>query len=210
MSRASDMFKGGGPVMGVPQPVWRAGTYLTPPGFSFYANGAMVANKIYYAPFYIDRPQTLSGMRMTNRTTTDSGDKLRLGIYRQSQTNGGPGALITDCGEITLTAAITERALTASIVIPAADWYWLAQAPNAAIDCYFYASGFGQSSNVGYQSSPIYQPMVGSLTRGTLTATPTNYPAIAMVADFTYGALPSTAPTTNLTSSDMPDMCLYK
>lgn len=147
------------------------------------------ATRLYYAPIYIHRAHTFTAMNMYNTDAGDNGEKFRLGLYNHSATNG-PGSLVVDMGEITLTGAAAERSVVASCAVTRPGWYWTACHCDSA-SAVLSMVGIGSiKSDVGYKSHEPYNSLFGAfgvVDEATLTVPGSPY------VDTAYAVLASTA-----------------
>jgi hypothetical protein len=108
--------------------------YLPDIKFSLFAVGAGGAYiNVIYLPFVPRHTHTFTGIAFKNTATTNTGTKIRLGIY-SSAANGFPGAKLLDAGEVTLdnTAALREIAISQELT--RGTLYWLAMLSDSVIN----------------------------------------------------------------------------
>ena len=108
-----------------------AGNYFQPSVYySAITANTVPANFISYMPFVPRKTHTFTGIAIYNSTTSDSGDKIRMGIY--DSTDGAPDSLLVDGGEITLDATAALRVSAISQELIKDTLYYLAFINDAA------------------------------------------------------------------------------
>lgn len=206
MGRNIEVSQPLGPMGGVLPPIWMSGKTITP---HYTQNSGVALNttatRLYYVPFYLSRLQTFAGIRTYNSSTGDNTETYRCGIYNEA-TAGGPGALLDDCGEITLNNTSAIRSAASSFTNTVLGWHYLALHFNSAIAMYR-IFGYQTGSDAGYIASPLAQQLgtLGNMiTSISSSATPTfDY------VDTSYGALAATAVTPTATTNIAPSCALY-
>jgi hypothetical protein len=144
---------------------------------------SVVANQIYYLPFFVRKKTTFT--RIGIQVTIFAGTSARLGIYNAA--NGVPTSLLLDCGTIS-TATIGEKEITISQSLNV-GFYFLAFVADNAPTIYFTTNtGAATSYSIGQSaritSNYAYIAANGSITlpnpaQTSLTGT-TGIPAIAL------------------------------
>jgi hypothetical protein len=144
---------------------------------------SVVANQIYYLPFFVRKKTTFT--RIGIQVTIFAGTSARLGIYNAA--NGVPTSLLLDCGTIS-TATIGEKEITISQSLNV-GFYFLAFVADNAPTIYFTTNtGAATSYSIGQSSRTTgnyaYFASNGSITlpnpaQTSLTGT-TGIPAIAL------------------------------
>jgi len=191
MTRASELFGGGGPFNGVKPPNFVTGTRYTSPVAMNDSAGTLTttATRLYYYQTYIWQARDFASIETENGGAGDNGDTYRVGVYTHG--TSGPDQLVKDFGEVTLTGAAAKRLLTpgAAMTIGAPGWYWFAFHANQAavmVRCF----GVGQMiSLVGYRGVNTSSAFLGQIT-GTSDSTDNQF---CRYVDTAYGALASTA-----------------
>jgi len=165
----------------------------------------VTANRLYSVLFYVPETTTFAGAKAYNSGAADNGKKFRIGLYTDV---GGPGALIKDFGEGTLTGASGLRTLASSVTVNGPQWVWLSFISDTT-PVFYSLCTLLQVSSVGFRTpTPITTQI------GTFSPDATGWP-IGDYAAQAYGALPSTAPTSTNTIVDpgsggtVPAMWLY-
>lgn len=191
MTRASELFSGGGSYFGIKPPKYITGAGYSPLGYGGTTSSlTTTATRCYYIPFPIVWAHTFTGAQMTNSGSSDSGEKCRLMMFADDGAAGGPGTLSKDFGEITFGGGAAINNLSSS---------WA-----ATPGMYWGAAWFDSASAVGVMAPYIAASGVGgALGRNTINligqmaAATTFSTDIGMVGahyvDTTYGAAPSTA-----------------
>lgn len=101
------------------------GRYYSAPYFGPSLDSGLVDNyseQVIAIPFICAEAKTWTEIGV-NCTNSGSGDGARLGIYADS--NGKPGALIVDAGEVTFDTT-GQKTITISQALSANTYYWLA------------------------------------------------------------------------------------
>jgi hypothetical protein len=128
------------------------------------AVATIVVNSLYYQPIAITGTINRIGIEIT----TGAAGLARLGLYTNN--NGIPGTLILDAGTVDTTSIALVEATIPDMVLRG-EWMWMAVVSNAAPAC---------------RCGTVGPAMVAGST--TPSAGIRGY-----VANFTYGALPTTA-----------------
>lgn len=143
------------------------------------AVATMTVNSIYYQPIAITGTVNRIGIEIT----TGVAGLARLGLYTNN--NGSPGTLILDAGTVdTTNIALVEA--TISDMVLRGEWMWTAVVSNVAPAC-----------RCGTQGTAM---VAGSLTPSSGIR--------GYVANFTYAALPTTAPAIGSVSGVAPAVWL--
>jgi len=192
---------------GVQPPKWMTGVERGPHYVADHPTGqATTATRLYYYPIYFDAPVSLAGCRTFNSSAGDNGETYRVGMYTESS-NGGPGTLITDFGQTTLTAAAAVRTLVESCAIPSPGWYYAAIHFNTACSMYSYGAVVDPSAtSVGFLFGTNAR-LIGSLS--TIGFADPEVP-FAFYVDTAYGALASTAVAPTASVMKAPAIRFYK
>lgn len=203
-------FGGGGPADGVNPPAYITGNRYLPQNTSFPGTGVLTttSTRNYYVPIYIWEIRSFAGLATINSGTGDNGDTFRLAIYEHDAANKGPGTLLKDVGEITLTGVDqVERFAANAFTPPTTGWYWLSLHCNQACVLYNMASDGIQITAVGYK---VGQPLLSRTGLFSLTAFPTTLAAlpVAYYVDTAYGAAPATAVQPTATTASAPVIAL--
>jgi hypothetical protein len=95
------------------------------------------STRAYYIPYFVGDAISFSSIRTYNQGAGDNGDTYRLAIYANDGT-AGPGTLIQDIGQVTLTGASARRTITATINLSAYanQWVWVMFHSNQAVAMY--------------------------------------------------------------------------
>jgi hypothetical protein len=197
---------GGGSLKGVPVPKIMSGTGIYPHyTFTFTSTPlTTTATRLYYVPIYLDNLTTFAGIKTYNSGAGDNGETYRVGIYNEA-TAGGPGSLLNDCGEITLTAAPGLRTAASSFTNTVTGWHYLAIHANSAFAIYAFVTAMGRAGSQPYDNTNEALPQfgMGSFAGGTNSSYPFLY------VDTTYGALASTAVAPTASINSAPAMQVY-
>jgi hypothetical protein len=154
---------------------YAAGAYASPSVVAGnFATVAATTGYIYWCPFFCVATTTFDRMRIyTNQVASGL---VRLGIYDATGTGGRAGARILDAGTIATDGAAGDKDLTISQSLTGSTWYWLALTVNRTIT----VSAFPHTIMA---AMPVANLSPGG---GAQFA--------SVYSDFTYGALPATAP----------------
>ncbi len=144
---------------------------------------ALTGNQVYYTPVYLHSDVSLDAIVFENTGTSDSGRKVRVGIY--SNQGGAPGALVVAAGEITIGASGAMNQGSIATTPLARGWYWFATLTDGSVTARVSTAANGLEATWGLQGA-------ASASTGL---------ALVNYASLTYGALPSTA--TAPTSSNL-------
>jgi hypothetical protein len=154
---------------------WYLGGMITGGGLQ---TGTPSANFIYATPLMITTPMTLNDMAINVTTAGAGGTLARLGVYKDK--NNYPAELVVEAGEVATSNANTFQSValgTAQRLQP--GLYWLTAA-------------FSGTPTIRYVANTTFAGLLGvDSTAGTTNA------GIDWVHAFTYGALPSTFPTSS-------------
>lgn len=198
---------------GVAPPLFLSGKVYIPHWmFSSGGTATVVANQIMYIPYFVPRTTTFAGAKAYNQGAGDNGKKMRIAVYGEAAA-GGPGALLKDFGEITLTAASAERTLANSVTLSGPAWVYLACNFDTTPAMFAMRPSFF-SSNVGISTGLNFGHQFGSFGLQVSTTALSNMPGVDYVAS-AYGAFASTAVTPTATDAigtgagDIPVMGLY-
>lgn len=152
------------------------------------------AGRLYYIPFFVWEAHTFEAMAIFNSGAGDNGETLRVGVYDNTGAKG-PGALVTDFGQATLTGASAVRELSGTAALQRGI-YWAAVHANAASAMYAYA-GLTTSINAMNLSADV----------GLLSLTNINAHYAFRYVDTAYGALASTAVAPTSSAEFCPWVC---
>lgn len=195
------LIPGSGPIGGAPIPGIMSGAGIRSPYFVNEAgtNITTTSTRLYYIPIYLDRIFTFAGIKTRNGGTGDNGDTYRVGLYAEA-TAGGPGALVNDCGEITLDASASiVRTASSSFSTTTIGWHYLAFHSNQAVSMNQCTTSPG--------GNLVPTPADGLPTLAFNSSTDGNF-AIPYV-DTTYGALASTAVAPTASTNAAPVTFLF-
>lgn len=143
------------------------------------SSAAYAVNTITYTPFKIERNVTIDRIAVSCAGTVTNA-AIRFGIF--SNNNGLPNNLLLDTGEIiAASTGIKEAIISLNL---SSDWYWIGGAVSIAPNLYGVASSYLGNNYFLGQSTPSTNTPIASIRN----------------AGFTYGAMPSIAPTNNLSS----------
>lgn len=196
------------PFLGVSSPSWMVGSQRGPHWcVDGSASFTTTATRLYYYPMYFDRAEILAGARTFNFGAGDTGETYRVGLYFDNGSNGGPGTLAKDFGEVTLTAASALRTLANSYSMVSPGWYWIAVHHNAATAMYSFTAML-QVTAAGY-ILPNAARLIGSVTSTSEFGSPASTQPFWYV-DTSYGALASTAVTPTASTDFAPAVRFYK
>jgi hypothetical protein len=178
-------------IRNVPHYITLSGTALT-----------TTATRAYYAPFFVAEPVTFASAVTWNQGAGDNGDTYRIAIYANDGT-AGPGTLIQDVGQVTLTGAAATRTLSVAINLQAYSgrWVWLMFHANQAAAMEDMrtenADGVYRGINVGFGTFGDYVAGANAI-------------AVFRCVDTAYGAAASTAVTPTDSLTTMPAIALVK
>lgn len=172
--------------------------YITKSG----ATLTTVATGAYYIPIFIAEPISFSSIRTYNQGAGDTGDTYRLAVYANDGT-AGPGTLIQDIGEVTLTAASARRTITTTINLQAYTnkWVWLMFHANQAAAMY--------DMSVALTSAEYINGTSGFGTFGDGFSSTVGNGVFRFVAT-AYGAAASTAVAPTASTQIAPSIVLVK
>lgn len=135
---------------GLPSPLLQVGKLKFPQHLSLAGGSITTTPSRYYdIPIFIDRIESFSGVKFHNSGTGNSGHKVKVAIYDESDI-GGAGALAKDFGEVTLDGAATLRTLSSSWTPTKVGWYYLRLATDSAVGLWGMA-GMYRTSDAGFQ-----------------------------------------------------------
>ncbi|MBW4677129.1 MAG: hypothetical protein KME52_24930 [Desmonostoc geniculatum HA4340-LM1] len=140
------------------------------------SSAVLATNSLTYAPFRIDKNISIDRFAISCGGTVTNG-AARFGIY--SSINGLPANLLIDTGEIIAASAGIKEAIISLKLTP--DWYWYVGATAVPPSLYNVTTFLGNNYLLG-QSTPTSTSATASIRQ----------------TGFTYGAMPSIAPTDNL------------
>lgn len=189
-----------GPITGVNPPRYITGHTYLPYGFQpGGATAATAVNDLYYYPFFVWKTQAFAGAKTFNAGAGDNGETLRLGVYADDGAIGGPGTLLKDFGEVTLTGAAALRTLANAVTLPGPAWYWMAYAANTAATIAAMAP-ITAATAVGYVSNPMTSMLSGFKLSTQPNATTVANMSHGLFVNTAYGAFAATAvaPTSEL------------
>jgi len=108
------------------------GNLFHPPFWSSGGGASRRAGSMYYCPIFLSVPMTFDRIGLYVETAAGAGKKALLGCYRH--TNGAPGALQFDAGEISIAATGLQLASISQQLTP--GWWWLVCALETAVTVY--------------------------------------------------------------------------
>lgn len=184
----------GGIFAGVKPPKYLSGKFYLPQHCFPTSNTiTLTATRRVYIPFFCAHTQTFAGIKFYNSGTGDNGKKVRTGVYAESAT-GGPGALVAECSEVTLTGAAAIRTATGSLALVGGRMYFLTLQADTAPVLY------GMTSQEASTVASVFATHLGAFALDVSSANANTLP-MADYVDTTYGAFPSTAtaPTASYT-----------
>lgn len=179
-------------------PKYITGCYYLPIGYCEKDAGfAMIANQVYYVPYPIYRTKTFAGASIYNTGAGDNGKKIRLMMFADDGAIGGPGTLVKDFGEITLTGAAAIRTLSSSwAATPGIYWcaVWSDTTPTIMP-----MAPYAFTSGAGWGSGPMNNNFMGAFTIPSGGGYYVGYHYVSSA----YGAAPATAvaPTTTFVNA---------
>lgn len=147
-----------------------------------FGTTAMVANVFAAIPIFIPRTSAFDRIGLEVTTAGAGGSTARVGIYRDS--NGAPGQIVagSDAGALATDAvAVVESSISVSLT---PGWYWLANLFSATPTCRAFITST-PPKRVGY----------------TVNTNPTTINSLAVSGAFPFGAMPTNAPATDLSST---------
>lgn len=190
-----------GGVLGVAPPIPFSGSEVGPHYMvNTTSNLLTTATRLYYTPIFLHHIKAWAGIKTYNSGAGDNGEVYRVGIYEEAAA-GGPGTLLKDCGEVTLTGASAIRSSANSFANTKIGWHYLAVHFNDATNMWAMQ---GATNNDPYGSQSI--PVIGAMADLGGTATPGR---VVSYVDTAYGALASTAVTPTGTTTLAPLARLY-
>ena len=165
---------------GLPIPKFASGRIYGSQYYDTIGGAASVtttSTRLTYQPFFVQSAITFTRAYTYNNGAGDNGDTYRTGAYTDS--NGSPGTLILDFGEVTLTGASAMRTQTISLNLApyVGQIIWLCDHANQAAGMYGWNTFLANLPN---------NQMFGAYS-ASFSATPSLY------VDTAYGALASTA-----------------
>lgn len=153
--------------------------------FNLFANRTPAADIMVFVPFIPFATHTFTKIALINRATSDSGEKIRLGIYNSSDAR--PTSLLLDAGEITLDATIAIRAITISQSLTANTLYFLAFVCNATMT----VLGGKKISGEDGMVTPLFHTF--GFDSYNIGITDSDDPYSMLAQAHPYGVLPATA-----------------
>jgi hypothetical protein len=108
-------------------PGYVTGRFYGPPGVAGNTNLTMSTGTLYAVPFYVGVTTTFTKIGAWV-TTPINGSNLEFGIYQD--TNGYPGALVLDAGQVAMTASSAYYSCTINRQLNP-GWYWLTISPSS-------------------------------------------------------------------------------
>ncbi|KKM85336.1 hypothetical protein LCGC14_1290030 [marine sediment metagenome] len=151
-----------------------SGNYYSAPSLARQGTGdqAIGADLMHAIPFPVSRgPETFDRIAISVSTGGGGGAKIRLAIYNDS--NGRPGSLVLDAGEVDVTST-GYKAITISQELET-GWYWLCFLCNDATVRVMMNASPVDMSHVGWESG--------------------EFDTHGLRVSQTYGAAPDPAPT---------------
>jgi len=189
----------GAPFIGYDTGVCHLPHYITKTG----ATLATTSTRAYYIPYFVGEAVIFSSIQTFNQGVGDNGDTYRLAIYANDGT-AGPGTLIQDIGQVTLTGASALRTISATINLEAyaLQWVWVMFHANQAADMY--------DMKVTLTSGEFTNGVAVFGTFGSQFSSAANANAVFRYVDTAYGAAASTAVTPTATITAAPSFVLVK
>jgi hypothetical protein len=188
----------GAPFIGYDTGVRNLPHYITKTG----ATLTTTSTRAYYMPYFVQEAVIFSSILTYNQGAGDNGDTYRLAIYANDGT-AGPGTLIQDIGQVTLTGASALRTISTTINLEAYanQWVWVMFHANQAAAMYDMQTG---TTAAEYINGNVAFGTFGDFFSGNLAASLFRY------VDTAYGAAASTAvaPTTSVAIA--PSFALVK
>lgn len=163
---------------------WPKGSYRTPEYISGIGDAQVAPNVLAFLPLKIDAPVTIDAIAFA-QVAGQTGGAIRIGIY-DTNADDVPGSLIVDAGEVDISSGSTPfiKQRVISMIDLGPGVYWLASVSKAVAT----QPTLRRVSNAPFGVFASPTPMDWTST----TPTAFRYRSAA----FTYGALPTTAPTT--------------
>jgi len=189
----------GAPFIGYHTGVKYAPHYIAKAG----ATLSVPSTRMYYAPYLVQEEVAFASIVTYNAGAGDNGDTYRLAIYANDGAVG-PGTLIQDIGQVTLTGAAASRVLTATIDLRAyvGKWVWVMFHANQAIDM--------EDMSCLPVAEYIPQIAIGFGLLGDVGSTGSDLPRPFRFVDTAYGAAASTAVAPTTTTLAAPAFLLVK
>lgn len=149
------------------------GNYLCSSIATAAAAGTTPRNTTTYLPVTVTVARSFDRIGVSVQTAAVAGTTpaLRLGIYKDDGTFSGPGALVVDCGTVTITATGTQFSTTNLPVTLQPGLYWLAAqytdggAPTTALQLQCMGGGL---SLPGSAFAETYRGLQASASAGAL------------------------------------------
>lgn len=194
------LFSQTGPYYGTKPPRMIKGASYIPCGYAQTDTGfSTTATRVYYTPRIVFQARSIPSVQIINSGVGDNGEHFRIMTFYDDATDGGPGTLAKDWGEITLTGASAIRTLTPASPFSAPQGIvWDAVWAESASAVYG-MSPYTFATNAGFSGTPSMQAIMGQFTApaGNFAQTYAHY------VDTTYGAAPATAvaPTASIIGS---------
>lgn len=160
------------------------------------------ANRCWYVPLAISSSHTFSGACLFNSGAADNGKKFRIMVFADNGAIGGPGVLVNDFGEITLTGAAALRTLSSSWAANP-GMYWIAVWGDSSASMEVMAP-YGYETLVGFSVGPGMSSFLGTFT-APVTGGTGDLHTSAHYVDTAYGAAPSPAVAPNASFSSRPN-----
>lgn len=198
-----------GMLNGVPGPGRISGVgAVYPPHWSFIdaivTAMSTTSTRLYYIPYYVDQIFQFTGIKTRNQSAAQAGNTYRCGIYAINTTTFLPGALLQDCGEVTLTGAVAERTLASSFTPTYIGWHFLAIHANQVSSMAKSASSVNAATSGGYDGINMGYVFGIPALNGSYASFGAYY------VDTAYGALASTAVAPTGIVIEAPSIAPYR
>lgn len=193
-------------------PGYVTNAFYLPPGY-MQTNSTFAADvaRVYYVPFAVQSLHTFQGASVFNADTSATGQKCRIMVF--ASTDGGPGLLQKDFGEITFGATAILNTLASSWTATPGI-YWFSQWYNSATPMKGMFPGASNGGTIVVFQGMMLHHMMGNMLTQQLNQS--NQQTAYHYVDTAYGAAPATAvaPTTSFSANYanfnaiMPAFCL--
>lgn len=167
---------------------------------------AVTATRRYYVPFFCSFTQTFAGMKTYNSGVGDNGKKIRMGVYNEA-TTGGPGTLVAEVSETTLTGASAIRTATGSMTLIGGQMYFLCFTSDTAPTMHV----MGHFTSAAGSVAPAPFSTQHGIFTWDVGSTDSRTQPLGDYVDTAYGALPSTAvaPTASVSVQAVSPLPLF-
>lgn len=194
---------------GVPTPIMMSGAAIGPHWAGITnASKTTTAGRLYYYPIYFDRIQTFAGAKTRNTGAGDNGETYRVGLYTESA-SGGPGSLVKDFGEVTLTGAAAVRTLASAVSTTLLGWHYIAVHHNTAAAMNSYGAG-ENITGAGLVTPNIYAGLIPTMDPASQLNSVGPVLFSFLFVDTAYGALAATAVAPTGAEASATAVMLYK